>query len=255
MTATSFRRFFTFGIFTFILTIATLAQPAQAQVTAFMQSVAEAAAKDRDVAEFYKSTGYKPIWIEKGGKAKKRREAFLSAVKDAPAHGLPVARYDPETLQINLRGVKSERDLGRLEVQMSKLFLQYARDIQTGVLIPSSVDSGIVREVPYRSRSSMLKAFAKSSPKAFIKKLAPQSPEYARLMKEKMRFEKLAGKGGWGPKVQAKALKSGQSGKPVVQLRNRLIAMKYLKRTSTSTYDDRIRQAVAAIPARPRVGR
>ena len=245
MTATSFRRFFTFGIFTFILTIATLVQPAQAQVTAFMQSVAEAAAKDRDIAEFYKTTGYKPIWTEKGGKAKKRREAFLSAVKDAPAHGLPVARYDPKTLQINLRSVKSERDLGRLEVQMSKLFLQYARDIQTGVLVPSRVDSGIVREVPYRSRSSMLRAFSKSSPKAFIKKLAPQNPEYARLMKEKMRFEKLAGKGGWGPKVQAKALKSGQSGAPVVQLRNRLIAMKYLKRTSTSTYDDRIRQAVA----------
>ena len=58
-------------------------------------------------------------------------------------------------------------------------------------------------------------------------------------------FEKLMRKGGWGPKVQAKALKPGQSGKQVVQLRNRLIAMGYLKRTSTSSYDDRIRQGVA----------
>ena len=75
--------------------------------------------------------------------------------------------------------VKSERDLGRLEVEMSKLFLRYARDIQTGVVVPSSVDSGIVREVPYRNRTSLLKAFAKSSPKAFIKKLPPQNPEYS----------------------------------------------------------------------------
>lgn len=245
MTATSFRRLSTFGILTLIFAFAGLLQPAQAQVTAFMQSVAEAAAKDRDIAEFYKATGYKPIWTEKGGKAKKRREAFLRAIKDAPAHGLPVSRYDPETLEINLRRVKSERDLGRLEVEMSKLFLRYARDIQTGVVVPSSVDSGIVREVPYRNRTSLLKAFAKSSPKAFIKKLPPQNPEYSRLMKEKMRFEKLMRKGGWGPKVQAKALKPGQSGKQVVQLRNRLIAMGYLKRTSTSSYDDRIRQGVA----------
>ena len=245
MTATSFRRFSFVGLFTLIFAFAALVQPAQAQVTAFMQAVAEAAAKDRDIAEFYRANGYKPIWTEKGGKAKKRREALLRAIEDAPAHGLPVAQYDTETLTVNLRRVKSERQRGQLEVAMSKLFLQYARDIQTGVLVPSRVDSGIVREVPYRSRGGLLKAFAKSSPKSFIKKLPPQNPEYARLMKEKMRFEKLIGRGGWGPKVQAKALKPGQSGKPVVQLRNRLIAMGYLKRTSTSSYDDRIRQAVA----------
>ena len=245
MTATSFRRFSIFGIFTLIFTFALAFQPAQAQVTAFMQSVAEAAAKDRAIAEFYKANRYQPIWTEKGGKAKKRREAFLSAVKDAPAHGLPEARYEADILATDLRRVKSERDLGRLEVRMSQLFLRYARDIQTGVLVPAKVDSGIVREVPYRSRTSILSAFAKSSPKTFIKRLAPQNAEYARLMKEKMRFEKLIGKGGWGPKVQAKALKPGQSGSPVVQLRNRLIAMGYLKRTSTSSYDDRIRQGVA----------
>ena len=245
MTATSFRQLVIFGVFSIGLAFTAMSQPSHAQVTAFMQSVAEAAAEDRDIAEFYRSTGYEPIWTEQGGKADKRREALLKAVQDAPAHGLPSARYDIETLQLNLRGVKSERDLGRLEVEMSKLFLQYARDIQTGVVVPSSIDSGIVREVPYRSRSGMLKAFAKSSPAAFIKKLPPQSPEYARLMKEKMRFEKLVNRGGWGPKVQARALSLGESGEAVVQLRNRLIAMGYLKRTSTSTYDDRIRQGVA----------
>ncbi len=245
MTATSFRRSFSIGLFTLIFAVAGLVGPASAQVTAFMQAVAETAAKDRDIAEFYRNASYQPIWTDTGAKAKKRREALLRAIEDAPAHGLPASRYDTETLAVNLRSITSERQRGQLEVEMSRLFLQYARDIQTGMLEPSRVDSSIVREVPYRDRGSLLRAFAKSSPQTFIKKLPPSSPEYTRLMKEKMRFEKLLEKGGWGPKVQAGKLELGQTGAPVVQLRNRLIAMGYLRRTSTSTYDARLRQAVA----------
>ncbi len=247
MTATSsIRRFSILGAFFIGLVFTSLSAPAYAQVTAFMQSVAEAAAKDRDIAEFYKANGYRAIWTAKGNKAKQRRTALLKAVQNAGAHGLPVARYSVDTLSVNPRRVKSERELGRLEVEMSRLFLRYARDIQTGVLVPRKVDAGIVREVPYRNRASLLKTFAKSSAKTYIKRLAPSSPEYARLMKEKMRFEKIVGKGGWGQKVQAKSLKPGQSGKAVVQLRNRLIAMGYLRRTSSSGYTSKIQQAVAA---------
>lgn len=246
MTATSaIRKFSLTGLLAALLFSFTLAGQATAQVTAFVQAVAETAASDRAIAEFYRSNNYKAIWTGKDRKSKQRREAFLRAVADADAHGLPVSRYDPETLQINLRSIRSERDLGRLEVEMSRLFLRYARDIQTGILVPSKVDEGIKREVPYRGRTAILSAFSKSSPGAFIKNLPPKNPEYARLMKEKARFEKLIGKGGWGPKVQAKALKPGQSGNAVVQLRNRLMAMGYLKRSASATYDDRMVQAVA----------
>ncbi|MEO9824917.1 MAG: L,D-transpeptidase family protein [Paracoccaceae bacterium] len=243
MTATSSVKTLHVILLTAILALVSWTLPARAQVTAFVQSVAEAAASDREIAAFYKANGYKPIWT--GKRDKKRREAFLRAVGDADMHGLPASRYSPETLKTNLRKVSSERELGRLEVEMSKLFLRYARDIQTGVLIPKQIDNGIVREVPYRSRTKLLEAFSKSSPKGFIKQLPPQSPEYARLMKEKVRFEKLIGKGGWGNQVQAKSLKPGQSGGAVVQLRNRLIAMGYMRRSSSQTYDEKMRQGVA----------
>ena len=180
MTATSpLRRLSFLTVLVASLIFAGLAAPVQAQVTAFMQAVAESAAKDRDIAEFYRANGYKPIWTDKGGKAKQRRAALLRAVEDAPAHGLPVERYNPSTLGINLRSVKSERDLGRLEVELSRIFLRYARDVQTGILNPRKIYSGMVREVPYRDRKALLTAFAKSSPKGFIKKLPPSSPEYS----------------------------------------------------------------------------
>ncbi|MCI2398261.1 L,D-transpeptidase family protein [Aliiroseovarius subalbicans] len=217
---------------------------AQTQVTAFAQAVAEAAARDKDIAEFYRTTGYKPIWTGKGGRDKARRSALLKALASAGDHGLPVSSYDTELLKTNMSKVSSARDLGRLEVAMSKLFLTYARHVQTGILTPRKVDGGIVRSVPLRGRTELLVAFAKSSPAKFLKALPPKSTEYARLMKEKIRLEKLLGKGGWGQAVPAKALKPGATGNAVVILRNRLIAMGYLKRSATQTYDTNIQRAV-----------
>ena len=243
--AMPFRRFLLLSLLVLTALALTLPAVARAQVTAFMQSVAEAAADDRAIAEFYKESGYKAIWTDRGNRAKQRRQAFLQAVSQAPAHALPAERYNPELLEANLRKVRSERDLGRIEVEMSRLFLRYARDIQTGILTPSRVDEGLVREVPLRSRKATLVAFSKSSPKAFIKALPPQHPEYTRLMKEKLNFEKLIGRGGWGPEVQSKTLKPGATGNGVIQLRNRLIAMGYLKRNASKTYDDNMVQAVA----------
>ncbi len=220
------------------------AVPAKAQITPFMQAVAEAAARDADVAAFYRANGYKPIWTGKGSKDKARRSALLKALKNAGDHALPVGRYDLDLASINLRRIKSQRELGQVEVALSKLFLQYARDVQTGILTPRQVDSGIVRDVPLRSRTKLLEAYSKSSPVKFLRALPPKSPEYARLLKAKVKLEKQLGKGGWGPRVPAKALKPGQSGPAVVALRNRMIAMGYMRRSASSSYDAALQKAV-----------
>ena len=246
MSAMPFRRTSSALLLSLVVILAGLAQPASARITAFMQSVAETAADDRDLAAFYRDNGYRPIWTEEGGAAKARREALLRALADVELHGLPPARYDLDALNLNLRRVTTERDLGRIEVELSKLFLRYARDIQTGLLDPGSIDSRMVREVPRRDRAALMSEFAATAaPAAFLRGLPPQSPEYARLMKEKLRLEAIVARGGWGPNVQARVLKPGESGPAVVQLRNRLIAMGYLKRTPTASYDAKMRQAVA----------
>lgn len=245
MPAIFFRRMAPAVIAAFVFIGTGFADRAEARVTAFVQAVAEAAADDREIAEFYRTNDYKPIWTDESGDAKARREAFLRAIEDADIHGLPRARYDLDNLDLDLGNITSGRELGRIEVGLSKLFLAYARDIQTGVLIPSDIDGGIVREVPYRDRTALLNEFATSSPTGFIRKLPPQSPEYARLMKEKIRYKALVAKGGWGETVRAQSLEPGDTGPAVVQLRNRLMAMGYLQRTATSSYDSKVRQAVA----------
>ncbi|MEM9855208.1 MAG: murein L,D-transpeptidase, partial [Pseudomonadota bacterium] len=195
---------------TLALLFIALSVPAHAQVTAFKQAVAEAAASDEAIAAFYQERGYQPIWTGKGAKDRQRRAALIEAASGAGMHGLPAGLYDPAQIKARIKAARGPDALGKLEVYLTSLFLDYARDVQTGILTPSRVDREIVRAVPYRDRQATLVAFAKSSAKGFMKALPPQSGEYTRLMKEKFDMEKLIARGGWGPQVQARSLKPGQ---------------------------------------------
>ncbi|QYX55320.1 L,D-transpeptidase family protein [Roseovarius sp. SCSIO 43702] len=216
----------------------------RAGVTAFKQAVAESAARDDDLAAFYRANGYRGIWTANEGEDRARRRALLEAIEDAEHHGLPPARYRPESLKSMMRDARTPRDLGRIEVELSRTFLQLARDMQTGLLVPREIDRGIVREVPYRSRSELLLNFSRANPRAFFRALPPQSAEYSRLMREKRRLGALMARGGWGPTVPAAALEPGESGPGVVALRDRLIAMGFMARSASAVYDDRLRDAV-----------
>lgn len=216
--------------------------PAAAQDAAIKQAIAEAAASDEDVAAFYRTNGFSPIWVGKG-KNSRRLNALFSAMEESGNHGLPESSYQVETLKAALKGAKTARDVGAVEVAISEAFLSYARDIQTGVLTPSRIDSGIVREIPYRSRTSYLTAVEKSSPRPFFRALPPQTQEYNRLFAVKSDLERVIGRGGWGATVPGTA-KPGESNNTVVALRNRLQAIGYLGRTATTTYDASIQQAV-----------
>jgi L,D-transpeptidase YcbB len=221
---------------------------ADGKVTQFKQAIAEAASVDDGLAGFYRDRGYDPMWIGEG--ATERREAFLTALAMAGDHGLPVAKYDIEAVKALFTDVRSQRDLGALDVKLTALLLDYARDLQTGILTPKEVDPGFVMTVPLRDGAKTLLDFAAATdPDAFLRGLAPDSPEYARLMRAKLSLEADLAAGGWGADVASGGLEPGAAGDAVLQLRNRLIAMGYLARTATAVYDDAITRAVQAFQA------
>lgn len=220
------------------------ALPARAQVTPMMQAIAEAVASDPEIAAYYKSVTYAPLWTGNSPEHRARRAALLSALQNADDHALPVGAYNLDLLRADLRTVSSERDLGVLEVMLSRTFLDYAQDLQTGVLTPSKIDPGLVRKVPLRDRTDLLVGMSEGNPTLFFRDLAPTAPEYARLLKAKMRLEHQRAAGGWGPQIQASSLAPGDSGAQVVALRNRLIAMGYMRRASSQTYDAMLQKAV-----------
>jgi murein L,D-transpeptidase YcbB/YkuD len=219
-----------------------------AQTVVFRQAVAEAAAPDEAVAAFYLDRNYEAIWTEADDAA--RRSALLAVLTRASDHGLPATRYDAAQLTDALRNARSERDRGRAEVAMTRAFLDYARDVQTGVLVPSRIDPDIQREVPLRDRRAQIEDFLAADPAAYLRQLPPKSVEYALLMREKLALEDLIDRGGWGPAVQAKALEPGESGPQVVALRDRLVEMGFLRQSASRSYDAALQRAVQAFQLR-----
>ena len=220
------------------------ATPAKAQVTAYKQAIAEAAAQDDEVAAFYRQANYAPLWTGEGEVFTARRAALMAALADVDKHGLPASRYDAAGLLNKMKAAHTTRDIGMVEVALSLAFLHYAHDISSGILVPSQIDAGILREVPRRDGTELLKGLSTNNPRAYFASLAPHNPEYRELMKEKIRFERLIAAGGWGPTVPANSLKPGDSGDAVVAMRNRLIAMGYMERSVSRDYDAALEEAV-----------
>jgi murein L,D-transpeptidase YcbB/YkuD len=127
---------------------------------------------------------------------------------------------------------------------MTLTYIAYASDLSSGVLVPTSLDDGILREVT-RPDPAMLLARAESADLgAFLNDLAPKAPEYSRLMKEKFALEARIAAGGFGPAVGAARLEPAAYGPAVVRLRDRLMALGYITRSATQTYDRPLQLAV-----------
>ena len=228
----------------FCFSVGLAAPGAQAQVTAYKQAVAEAASADDGVAAYYRSANFEPVWTGDTDEARGRRAALMAALRSAPLHGLPDMSHKADELMRQMSGVRTTRDLGLVEVALSRAFLDFATDIQIGQVVPSSIDDGLVRELPKRDRSAYLSGLMTSSPVAYMQSLAPETSQYRALMKEKLRLEQVLANGGWGRKVPSRKMEPGQSGENVVALRNRLIRMGYLRNTPSRSYDGAMTAAV-----------
>ena len=217
---------------------------ALAESAAFRQAVAEAAAGDDALAEFYRTRDYAPLWTAED--ATDRRAAFFTALDRVSDHGLPDARYDAAGLRTRFAALETERDRGELEVAMSRAFVAYAGDVRNGVLEPREVDKGIAREVPRRDPLALIRGLAVSDPANYIRALPPADPRYDDLMRSRQDLLAAIGGGGWGATIPGAALTVGDEGPGVVALRDRLIAMGYLRPTSAGSYNGAIQKAVQA---------
>ncbi|MFD1912919.1 L,D-transpeptidase family protein [Halodurantibacterium flavum] len=213
----------------------------------YRAALAEAVGDSPALRAFYEARNHAPLWTAPD--AAELRRAFLAALAQAPAHGLPASRYDLAGINAALAAMQSDRDLGALEVRMSRAYLQWARDISSGVLTPSDIDSGIVREIRRPDPQALLQGLERD-PLTFLRSLAPQSTEYSALLHEKLRLEHHVMGHGWGaPVPQDATLRPGDSGGAVIALRDRLMAMGYLPRSASPIYDAALTDAVIAFQA------
>jgi L,D-transpeptidase YcbB len=219
---------------------AVLATPLAAQSTPFTRSLAEAASQDEGLAGFYRDRGYATLWT--AAKDAPRRQALLAALAQAGAQGLPQSRYGAHDLVEAAQSVQTEGDLGRLEVAFSQAFLRYATDLNSGALTPKKVDGGILREIIRLKPADLLNGIATATrPQSYLRSLAPQAPEYARLVKAKLTLEAGLGQ---ETHVAAGKLQQGDKGEAVIALRDRLTELGYLPASASAEFDAGIRRAV-----------
>lgn len=243
-----FARVFSLGRsrgFAFILGLLGTGVSAQSiENIAYKQAIAEASFGDPSIAAFYRDTDYLPIWTGTDEEDRVRRAALLDVLRNVEIHGLPADRYDIAALRQQLQDVKTTRDLGAAEIALSRLFVKYAQDVQSGILSPARIDGDIKRQTQPREAQAYLSELAAAQPLDYLRSLPPNTAEYRALMKEKLRLQRLIASGGWGAPVSSDKLEANDSGPAVVALRNRLNAMGYLPRSATRTYDAAMERAV-----------
>ncbi|MEX0303312.1 MAG: murein L,D-transpeptidase [Leisingera sp.] len=223
----------------------TFSSPSQAEVpAAFRQAVAEAASSSDAVARFYRENGYQAIWTGADEDSRQRRSALLAALGETSAHGLPDRSAQVSALMHQRRDARTTRDIGNIEAALSQALVDYAIDLQTGLLVPSRIDDGMVRKKHTVDATAFLNGIRDGQPFAYMRSLVPASPQYRGLMREKLRLEQVLAAGGWGPVVKAKKLEPGDQGPAVIALRNRLMAMGYLQRSAARSYDAALEKAV-----------
>ncbi len=215
------------------------------EVTPFKQALAESIGQDDEVAAFYRARQFAPIWTGADDESLARRAAFLEALASAEHHGLPQSRFNEDALLSRMTGITTDRDLGALEVELSHLYLDYAHSVQSGLIDnPGTIDGDIKRRPIRRSNSDLLDLLVEERPKKAFQSLAPQSPEYVRLMREKLRLQQVVSGRGWGAQIPEGKLELGDKGASVVRLRDRLVAMGFLAPSLSATFDDRMKAAV-----------
>lgn len=215
-------------------------------LTPMQQAMAAQVADDRVLQTFYELRQYAPMWVDGSDQEQKRTQDFLEALRLSGDHGLPTGRYGVVSLSREVKSARTDVELARLEARLSTTFLAYARDVQSGILNPASVDRDIDRSAPRRDPLQTLNEFSRSSARAYLRSLPPQTPEYTRLKEEKLRLEAVIASNGWGPRVPDAKLEFGAAGPQVVALRNRLIDMGYAGRSASAKFDSQLKASVAS---------
>ncbi len=220
-----------------------LASAENKPATAFQMAVAEYLPSGSGIAEFYRSTGFSPVWVGDTPAHEDRRAGLIRALSGADMHGLPNGAYDVQRLLTQMQDAQSMRDLGAVEISLTKAFLAYSNDLYSGALKPAEIDKGLVRKVDRRSAEDHLQGLL-AHDAAYFERLAPQTAQYRALMKQKLALQKTIEQGGWGGSVPEGKLEYGDTGPAIIKMRNRLIAMGYLKPTAAPSFDDELLAAV-----------
>lgn len=199
-------------------------------------ALALAVSDDADLASFYGSNGLRPIFLSPEGEA--RRLALRDAIGNAPRHGIPVARYQPDRLTAT-EGLAAE-------IAHAHALSRLLRDLTGGVLNPTRVDPEIKRQPVRTAVVPLLAQFeAAANPAAVLAGAGPDHPAYLALQQALSGPADLVVPQGL-PRIATGVWRPGQRAAAIADLRTRLVAIGFAADAPDATlYDDALARAVA----------
>ena len=199
-------------------------------------ALALAVSDDADLASFYGSNGLRPIFLGPEGEA--RRLALRDAIGNAPRHGIPAARYQPDRLTAT-EGLAAE-------IAHAHALSRLLRDLTGGVLNPTRVDPEIKRQPVRTAVVPLLARFeAAADPAAVLAGAGPDHPAYLALQQALSGPADLVVPQGL-PRIATGVWRPGQRAAAIADLRTRLVAIGFAADAPDATlYDDALARAVA----------
>ena len=196
------------------------------------------------ILDFYSENDYELIWFGNNALASQRRAELVNSLQSASFHGLPGKKYQVNSLLSKLSTSDSLFEIGSLEGLFMIAFTEYASDLDTGVLIPSEVDTDIVRQINFKDTDFYIQGLLSRNPYDYFRSLGPQSSEYARLLVEYQKLSEIIRNGGWSNIATDRILRFGDSGDDVVAIRNRLFDQGYMPNSISTKFDKKLLKAV-----------
>ena len=196
------------------------------------------------ILDFYTENDYELIWFGNNALASQRRAELVNSLQSVSFHGLPGKKYQVNSLLSKLSTSDSLFEIGLLEGLFMIAFTEYASDLDTGVLIPSEVDSDIVRHINDKDADFYIQGLLSRNPYDYFRSLGPQSSEYARLLVEYQKLSEIIRNGGWSNIATDRILRFGDSGDDVVAIRNRLFDQGYMPNSISTKFDKNLLKAV-----------
>ncbi|WP_051329747.1 L,D-transpeptidase family protein [Niveispirillum irakense] len=200
------------------------------------------------IGRFYETHAMAPLWIS-GGRPNEKAQSLLAVLGAADADGLDPRDYGVPRIAPLLERGDSADALAELELLLTQSALSFGRDLATGRLEPSRVDSELYVEKPVLDSALLLQQLANNAdPAAVLLPLAPSRPEYLALREALVLYRGLAKNGGWQPVPEAEqSLRPGEKDARLPALRSRLRITGELLMTAPIPEDPELYDEAAAV--------
>jgi murein L,D-transpeptidase YcbB/YkuD len=156
----------------------------------------------KEVKSLYARYDNAPLWLEEGG-MKDRARALITALREAPDHGLDTAAYPISEIERvanekRMGDSASATSIADADVLLTSAYVAYAADMLAGQVDPTTVSQAWhIGTNKTELDSALVRSLEDSDMTASLRELAPQDQDYAALKVAYARYRDIAAKGGW----------------------------------------------------------